>query len=241
MRRVTAALAALTVATIWSVPVAVQATPQDKITICHATASESNPYSKITVDKNSADFQGHLANNPTFGDNHPDGDIIPPFGEFAGQNWTPAGQAIYENNCNEPRPCPTVTVTAPPLPAVTVTATATETVPGPTATETVTSAPDPGPTVTITATETAPPLPAVTITETAPGPTVTATETETVPGPTVTTIIERCPATPVTSSVDEANLAGTGGDLTTAALGAITVLGGALMVWLSTRKRGLHE
>ena len=42
---------------------------EHKVTICHATASETNPYNEISVDKNST-AQGH--------DSH-SGDIIPPF------------------------------------------------------------------------------------------------------------------------------------------------------------------
>ena len=72
----------------------------DKIDICHATGSDSNPYVKNQPDK-SGDVAGH--------DGHPN-DIIPPFyykdGLYPGKNWDTAGQAIYNNNCNVPQPTP---------------------------------------------------------------------------------------------------------------------------------------
>lgn len=38
----------------------ISAAPRTKVTLCHATASDSNPWVMITVDPNSYDFQGHL-------------------------------------------------------------------------------------------------------------------------------------------------------------------------------------
>ncbi len=69
----------------------------DKVTICHATASDINPFVKTTV-SNSAAYHGHL------GVDHQGGaDIIPLFtyqnSEYS-QNWNILGQAIYRNNCN---------------------------------------------------------------------------------------------------------------------------------------------
>jgi hypothetical protein len=141
-----------------------------KVVICHATSSESNPYTVNDVSVNSVnnvynvDFNGH-------GDH--EGDIIPPIPNpsdpnlpllFAGQNWNPANEAILSNDCStatDPEPNPTVTVYVDrPVPGPTVTVS----VPGPTVTETVTV---PGPTVTVTA---AP----------VPGPTETVTTTVTV-------------------------------------------------------------
>jgi hypothetical protein len=66
----------------------------DKVRICHATGSQSNPYSSPEVSINSVDLNGH--------DLHT-GDIIPPFSrpgpDYTGKNWNEAGQAIYENDC----------------------------------------------------------------------------------------------------------------------------------------------
>jgi len=71
----------------------------NKITICHATGSQSNPFVKITPDANGV-VNGH--------ESHQDAnDIIPPFDyndhgttkHFAGQNWDANGQAIFDNGC----------------------------------------------------------------------------------------------------------------------------------------------
>ena len=77
-----------------------------KVTICHATASEKNPYIE-----ESPDVDGILSGHA----DHP-GDIIPPFeiedpreGEpnsFPGKNW-PAGSDTLANGCDvEPPPAP---------------------------------------------------------------------------------------------------------------------------------------
>lgn len=66
-----------------------------KITICHATGSESNPYVVITVALRG--LNGHA------GDHHQhSADIIPPnHGKVVpyGQNWTDDGKATYNNGC----------------------------------------------------------------------------------------------------------------------------------------------
>ena len=71
------------------------AKPDPKVTLCHATGSETNPYELITVAAAAA-YNGHL------GPDHQDGrDIIPPFtyqGESYSQNW-PKEQAIWHNGC----------------------------------------------------------------------------------------------------------------------------------------------
>ncbi|NRQ51119.1 hypothetical protein [Aeromicrobium stalagmiti] len=76
-----------------------------KIKICHATASQSNPYIENSPNQ-SADLNGHAGHTgPVFVAGGPAGwgDIIPPFTfngtSFAGLNWTTAGQAIYDNGC----------------------------------------------------------------------------------------------------------------------------------------------
>lgn len=71
----------------------------NKITICHATGSTTNPFVSVTADANGV-INGHV--------NHQDTrDIIPPFSyndhgttkNFPGQNWDAAGQAILNNGC----------------------------------------------------------------------------------------------------------------------------------------------
>lgn len=81
-----------------------------KVTICHASDSQTNPYNTQQPSK-SADVSGHDDHNgvvwyPGIAD-HAWGDIIPPFyyigGYYAGQNWTTDGQAIWNNNCVIPK------------------------------------------------------------------------------------------------------------------------------------------
>lgn len=78
-----------------------------KITLCHATGSNSNPYSVTTDSVNAIiNHSGHGA--------HPN-DIIPPFtytlhgvpGSYAGQNWTTVNQLYYNNGCNAVNVTPT--------------------------------------------------------------------------------------------------------------------------------------
>lgn len=135
-----------------------------KVTICHRTNSITNPYVIETVDVASVDGDtsndngngDHLAEHtgPVFDPNNPPppphngdqwGDIIPPFyadGTSDGLpslNW-PAGQSIFENDCNLPDVTPTVTPTPTTDPCIEnedcVTPTAT-----PTPTQTITPTP----------------------------------------------------------------------------------------------------
>ena len=89
--------------------------PTKKVRICHASSSESNPYvSNEPAIANNGDLQGGHLNDigPVFPANDW-GDIIPPYTyldaddkpqTFPGYNWTPAGQAIWQNGCNVPSP-----------------------------------------------------------------------------------------------------------------------------------------
>jgi hypothetical protein len=76
----------------------------DKVTICHATGSDTNPFVKISPSAAGV-FNGHLAtsNGGNAGADHQGAeDIIPPF-EYQGttysQNWDAAGMAIFEAKC----------------------------------------------------------------------------------------------------------------------------------------------
>jgi len=71
----------------------------DKVTICHATGSQTNPFVVITPNANGV-VSGHEAHQDA-------NDIIPPFDynnhgttvHFAGQNFDANGQAIFDNGC----------------------------------------------------------------------------------------------------------------------------------------------
>lgn len=147
----------------------VLAKQDEKVTICHATASNTNPYVTETVDVSSlGDGHGHNGVNS--------GDIIPPTPgtDFPnGQNWDTNGQAIWNNNCKiptaspSPSPSPSVTPTATPtvIPSVTPTVTPSVT-PTPTidpcannACVSPTATPSATPTVTVTPTATPTPTP----------------------------------------------------------------------------------
>jgi len=80
--------------------------PQPKVTICHRTNSNTNPYNQITVAIASANFQGHTTHTgPIFRPGLDDwGDIIPPVPGFEqGLNW-PEGAPILNNGCEVPPP-----------------------------------------------------------------------------------------------------------------------------------------
>ncbi len=107
------------------------ADPKTEITICHATGADSNPYVVNSPAINSSGaFEGELSgghNQHTGPIWHPGiqgdwGDIIPPYDyaptnfHYNGLNWTTAGQAIWNNDCNIPDPTPTPTPTPSPTP-----------------------------------------------------------------------------------------------------------------------------
>ena len=117
-----AALVAVAAMTVMSAGMAFAA--QDKITICHATSSQSNPYVAQDPAKN-GDVSGHADHTGPVWPAADWGDIIPPFtfdgGSFPGLNWTAEGQALYENDCQTPgeSPDPTPVVTQSPTDTVT--------------------------------------------------------------------------------------------------------------------------
>ena len=123
---------------------------KEKVDICHATGSNSNPYNSANADK-TADAGGHDGHSgPVWfsGITVAWGDIIPPFtytgGSYPGKNWDANGQAIYNNGgCNGvlPTPTPTPSVTPTPTPSVTPTPTPSAT---PTPTPSATPTPTPG-------------------------------------------------------------------------------------------------
>ncbi len=97
------ALAALGVASFAVVSLASNGgDSHEKVTLCHATGSQSNPYVSVDVNISSAgdavDAKGHNAH---------DGDIIPPYGysgqdgsmSYPGKNWTAEGQDIWNDGC----------------------------------------------------------------------------------------------------------------------------------------------
>ena len=91
-----------------------------KITICHATSSETHPYTSPTVDIASAGYpdgdNGHAGHTgPVWypgakADGVDWGDIIPAYTQgnfsFPGLNWDDAGKAIYDNDCKVPNEKP---------------------------------------------------------------------------------------------------------------------------------------
>jgi cell division septation protein DedD len=122
-----------------------------KIRICHATASDKNPYVSIEVDSSSIENPNDKKYLNGHGDHEKD--IIPPFtfGEtqFLGRNWDDTGQMIWKNDCSiilpTPSPTPTPTPTEP-----TPTPTPTEPTPTPTPTEPTPTPTEPTPTPTPT-------------------------------------------------------------------------------------------
>ena len=119
--------------------------PTDKVTICHRTASHTNPYVVITVDEDAVD--GVAGNSGGVADHYGEhvgpigpiavgewGDIIPPVVDYHfGLNWTGEGAAIWANGCNIPTPT-TATPTSQPGGTTTTEqgATTTTTIPSPT-------------------------------------------------------------------------------------------------------------
>lgn len=97
MQRILAAIGLVSLAALAGTASATASShnPADKITICHATGSDSNPYVPITISLNG--LNGHAnANHQLSEDIIPpnDGSIVPD-----GQNWTADGQALHRNGC----------------------------------------------------------------------------------------------------------------------------------------------
>lgn len=77
------------------------ASPSEKVTLCHATGSATNPYVQITVSAAGA-YSGHFLQHADLGL----GDIIPPstYGtHHFSLNWDAAGAATWANGC-QPKP-----------------------------------------------------------------------------------------------------------------------------------------
>ena len=121
--------------------------PEHKVTICHRTNSNPNPYLIITVDIASA---GHLHGGhdtqhlgpiweATLKGRHIEwGDIIPPYSygafSYPGSNWTAQGQAIWANECRIPSASPTPPATPPATPSPATPSPAASASPNPSAT-----------------------------------------------------------------------------------------------------------
>jgi hypothetical protein len=150
----------------------------DKVTICHATSSESNPFTENTVAKDGS-VSGH--------DGHT-GDIIPPFDyldnngqtrHYPGKNWDADGQAILNDGCKEGGESGASTAVA-----TTEVATTTPTIPP------ITQAPS-----ETTTTEPSPPTTATPVTQAPSGTTTTEPS-----GPTTAPPVTQTP-TPTTAPV----------------------------------------
>ncbi|MBT2250095.1 hypothetical protein JHV56_15455 [Arthrobacter sp. BHU FT2] len=106
MKRILATLGVTGLALLGATAPAVAGDDSDddhKITICHATGSESNPYVQITVAYEA--LKAHRDHG---------GDIIPNSWKWEGRNWDEDGEAIYNNGC-QPCPEPPVTPEEPPV------------------------------------------------------------------------------------------------------------------------------
>jgi hypothetical protein len=116
---VTAVAGTIMVVSAMGATAAPQAAAKDpKVTLCHRTDSETNPYVTITVAAAAA-YNAHfkIHKGDVWFPGHPKkpfwGDIIPPSvykGTNFQQNWNAAGQAIFNNGC---KPVTTTTSSPP--------------------------------------------------------------------------------------------------------------------------------
>lgn len=144
-------LLALVGLTAWAALAHASSVEPQRVTICHATASNTNPYVEETVDvASSGELQGGHNDHPA--------DIIPPYsydgGSYPGLNFDAQGQAILDAGCTvpgEPTPTPTATETetATPTPSETPSET-----PTPTVTPTPTQTPSPSHSAVVVASST---------------------------------------------------------------------------------------
>lgn len=114
----------LTLVCVLATPAA--ATPQNKVTICHATSSVNNPYVQNTVNENAiVKPNGHGTHTGPVFPQRGWGDIIPSYeynndhggtSIYPGLNWTTDGQAVWNAGC-------LVVITEPPVPPETTTTT----------------------------------------------------------------------------------------------------------------------
>lgn len=94
----TSAVAAVAASALLAMALPASAAPADKVTICHATGSATNPYVVITPSASGV-YHGHYRQHDDLGQ----GDIIPEF-TYAGVTY-PAkngGQAAIDNGCAAP-------------------------------------------------------------------------------------------------------------------------------------------
>ncbi len=73
--------------------------PAGKVTICHRTSSDKNPYVEMTIDEAAVTRRGHDHHDGGIYPDRPWGDIIPAFGTYRGKNLGDGGAAILANGC----------------------------------------------------------------------------------------------------------------------------------------------
>ena len=237
-----------------TVPAQVGAPPGSGITLCHATASQTNPYVVITVDPAAVYRQGH--------DSHP-GDIVPAFEGYPGSALWQTNPDFYNQvlagGCVIP-PCPTPTPTPPTPTPTTEPPTPTPTTEPPTPTPT-TEPPTPTPTPTTDAPTTgapttgAPTTGAPTTGAATTGAATNAANACVCPGSGAQAAGQTADGTAGTAaaaplitepgacaraSLANTGVEGNGPSLALALLAGTAVLGGAGLLVLSLRPKGQH-